>query len=291
MHGTGAILHSAMAGIGRESQNAAHQRYRAVARKSAQKHDALPRLALREKSRPLPGWLRDDATMNLETACSRDPCRQAQHRQRRSTKSRAWTRAPACALFLPRRAAAGSGVTVDRIEHRWNVRSTRQKLLAPAEQLTAMDPCRPRNLEATAPAPWPAAEQSAPSRPVTNAGRCTDVITSTSALVDRTSPSLLISQYLCIIRMLCGEPVCCSHSARTTLLRQETRELVGVFWAAGGREEVVSVGPGVMPRGLRVAAARVRRARPARWRQRRDAWQRSPRYGLPDTLTPVGEEP
>jgi hypothetical protein len=61
MHGTGAILHSAMAGIGRESQNAAHQRYRAVARKSAQKHDALPRLALREKSRPLPGWLRDDA--------------------------------------------------------------------------------------------------------------------------------------------------------------------------------------------------------------------------------------
>jgi 6-phosphogluconolactonase (cycloisomerase 2 family) len=33
--------------------------------------------------------------------------------------------------------------------------------------------------------------------------------------------------------------------------------------------EAVSVGLGVMPRGLRVAAACVRRARPARWRQRR----------------------
>ena len=40
--------------------------------------------------------------------------------------------------------------------------------------------------------------------------------------------------------------------------------------------EAVSEGSEVMPRGLRVAATCVRRARPARWRQRRDAWQRSP---------------
>jgi hypothetical protein len=64
------------------------------------------------------------------------------------------------------------------------------------------------------------------------------------------------------------------------------RERLWYFPGCVGSEELISVGLGVMPRGLRVAAARVRRARPARWRQRRDAWQRSPRYGLPDTLTP-----
>ena len=37
---------------------------------------------------------------------------------------------------------------------------------------------------------------------------------------------------------------------------------------------------------LRVAAARVRRARRERWRRRRDWWQRSPRHGPPDMLTP-----
>ena len=60
----------------------------------------------------------------------------------------------------------------------------------------------------------------------------------------------------------------------------------GSFPGRRGSEEVVSVDLGVMPRGLRVAAARVRRARRARWRRQRDAWQRSPRHGLPDTLTP-----
>ena len=59
------------------------------------------------------------------------------------------------------------------------------------------------------------------------------------------------------------------------------------FLSRKGGQEVVSVGLGVMPRGLRVAAARVRRATPARWRQRRDAWQRSPRHRLQDTLTPL----
>ena len=60
----------------------------------------------------------------------------------------------------------------------------------------------------------------------------------------------------------------------------------GSFSGRRGSEEVVSVDLGVMPRGLRVAAARVRRARRARWRRQRDAWQRNPRHGLPDTLTP-----
>jgi hypothetical protein len=49
------------------------------------------------------------------------------------------------------------------------------------------------------------------------------------------------------------------------------------------------VGLGVMPRGLRVAAARVRRAR--RERRRRDEWQRSPRHGPPDMLTPTAPSP
>ena len=77
--------------------------------------------------------------------------------------------------------------------------------------------------------------------------------------------------------------------------------LVGFFAdvvrrGVGGRErclndiwlessEGVSAGLGVMPRGLRVAAARVRRARRERWR-RRDEWQRSPRHRPPDMLTP-----
>jgi hypothetical protein len=41
-------------------------------------------------------------------------------------------------------------------------------------------------------------------------------------------PSLLISQYLCIIGCFCG-PVCWLLCRRTTLLREETREAVGFF--------------------------------------------------------------
>src|SRR5271169_1109073 len=67
----------------------------------------------------------------------------------------------------------------------------------------------------------------------------------------------------------------------------ETRDAVasgdargsGSFPGRRGSEEVVSVDLGVMPRGLRVAAARVRRARRARWQRQRDAWLRSPRHG------------
>jgi hypothetical protein len=42
------------------------------------------------------------------------------------------------------------------------------------------------------------------------------------------APSLLISQYLCIIGCFCG-PVCWLLCRRTTLLREETREAVGFF--------------------------------------------------------------
>src|SRR4029077_7334410 len=48
------------------------------------------------------------------------------------------------------------------------------------------------------------------------------------------SASPLISQYLWLIGCF-GEPVCLLSLRRTTLLRQETREFVGVFWAAGPR--------------------------------------------------------
>ena len=97
-------------------------------------------------------------------------------------------------------------------------------------------------------------------------------------------PSPYISHHLCMIGQICDETrlLFCRCGTPWHL---ETRECLNDYlttkvakrsrWARG-----------LMPRGLRVAATCVRRARPARWRQRRDAWQRSPRYGLPDTLTP-----
>jgi hypothetical protein len=54
--------------------------------------------------------------------------------------------------------------------------------------------------------------------------------------ITRFDASLLISQYLYIIGCF-GEPVCLLSFRRTTLLRQETRELVGVFWAAGAAKK------------------------------------------------------
>ena len=48
--------------------------------------------------------------------------------------------------------------------------------------------------------------------------------------------SPLISRYLCIIECSC-EPVCLLSCRRTTLMRQETREVVGVFWAAGAAKK------------------------------------------------------
>ena len=80
-----------------------------------------------------------------------------------------------------------------------------------------------------------------------------------------------------LFALMQARDICCVRR------REEQQE----FFSRKGGQEVVSVGLGVMPRGLRVAAARVRRATPARWRQRRDAWQRSPRHRLQDTLTPL----
>ena len=61
----------------------------------------------------------------------------------------------------------------------------------------------------------------------------------------------------------------------------ELRDPYGLATLAG----IITSTPGTL--WVRVAAARVRRATPARWRQRRDAWQRSPRHRLQDTLTPL----
>ena len=53
---------------------------------------------------------------------------------------------------------------------------------------------------------------------------------------DAAVSSPLISRYLCIIECSC-EPVCLLSCRRTTLMRQETREIVGVFWAAGAAKK------------------------------------------------------
>ena len=93
-----------------------------------------------------------------------------------------------------------------------------------------------------------------------------------------------ISHHLCMIGQICEE-ACWFFCRRGAPWRRQTREVLERYLAAKAAKGV-SVGLGVMPRGLRVAAARVRRARRERWRRRRDGWQRIPRHGPPDTLTP-----
>ena len=56
------------------------------------------------------------------------------------------------------------------------------------------------------------------------------------AIAGSRSASPLISRYLCIIECSC-EPVCLLSCRRTTLMRQETREVVGIFWAAGAAKK------------------------------------------------------
>jgi hypothetical protein len=93
-----------------------------------------------------------------------------------------------------------------------------------------------------------------------------------------------ISHYLCMIGQICDETRLLFCRCEYAVASGDARVLERL--SDYESREAISEGPGVMPRGLRVAATCVRQARPARWRQRRDAWQRSPRYGLPDTLTP-----
>ena len=64
-----------------------------------------------------------------------------------------------------------------------------------------------------------------------------------------------ISHYLCTVEHVCAT-ICLVFCRRATLWRRTTRELLGL----SGNEDVVSVGLGMMPQLLRVAAARVRRA-------------------------------
>ena len=93
-----------------------------------------------------------------------------------------------------------------------------------------------------------------------------------------------ISHYFCVIGQICDKSSFAFLQMRYAVASGDARVLERL--SDYESREAVSVGLGVMPRGLRIAATCVRRVRPARWRQRRDAWQRSPRYGLPDTLTP-----
>ena len=77
-----------------------------------------------------------------------------------------------------------------------------------------------------------------------------------------TSPDF--SHYSCLICHLAAR-LSCFFNGRTTAWRHETRELSAFFRGCGGSEEGVSVGLGMMPRLLRVAAPRVRRESRARW--------------------------
>ena len=85
----------------------------------------------------------------------------------------------------------------------------------------------------------------------------------------------------------------CFHDVRCPeLIEHEVVTLVGqrVFGIALGYEDLndhddLRHDP-LKPRGLRVAATRVRRAKRGRLLRRRDAWQRSPRHEPPDRPTP-----
>ena len=95
-----------------------------------------------------------------------------------------------------------------------------------------------------------------------------------------------ISHYLCMIGLFC-EPTFFVFCRRAAPWRQQARELLEHFRAAGQRRRnVVSVGLVMMPRGLRVAASRVRWARRGHLPRRQDGWQRAPRLGLQDSPRP-----
>ena len=99
-------------------------------------------------------------------------------------------------------------------------------------------------------------------------------------------PSPYISHYLCMIGLFC-EPTFFVFCRRAAPWRQQARELLEHFRAAGQRRRnVVSVGLVMMPRGLRVAASRVRWARRGHLPRRQDGWQRAPRLGLQDSPRP-----
>ena len=100
------------------------------------------------------------------------------------------------------------------------------------------------------------------------------------------SLSPYISHYLCMIGLFC-EPTFFVFCRRAAPWRQQARELLEHFRAAGQRRRnVVSVGLVMMPRGLRVAASRVRWARRGHLPRRQDGWQRAPRLGLQDSPRP-----
>src|SRR6266705_1215698 len=82
-----------------------------------------------------------------------------------------------------------------------------------------------------------------------------------------------------MIGLFC-EPTFFVFCRRAAPWRQQARELLEHFRAAGQRRRnVVSVGLVMMPRGLRVAASRVRWARRGHLPRRQDGWQRAPGLG------------